>query len=359
MELKKKNKSEKSEKPKSVMQGYGLTVAKYKVNLYQKRIMLAVTSAAQARLDGEQSIVGRNIQVSDGEFPILKIPLDMILQDEDSSNVFAVRQAAKKFMSCAIEYEDSDGNWSALVPIITAEMPKYSSCIYIQVHKLFWNAILDYRRGFRRFDANLAMTFKSVYTIRFFEIISGKTEPITYTIDELKNMFQVTKKYKQVNDFVKRVIVPAKEELDAYSPYSFNFKPVKDGRKIIALTFVPVTYPDRNVSFDQLQLQRRLNLSWDIHDRLVRSYLMDTIGFTTTELRNNIDIFRRASALVDDLLSVLELLHGKSRDKDNPKGWIINALKGKVDDILKDLDSKKKQLSIAQQLAQQFDAKNK
>ena len=35
---------------------------------------------------------------------------------------------------------------------------------------------------------------------------------------------------------------------------------------------------------------------------------------------------------ITDLIGELALLNGKSREKNNPKGWIINALKGKIKD---------------------------
>ena len=59
----------------------------------------------------------------------------------------------------------------------------------------------------------------------------GKTEPIIYPVAKLKEMFAIKDKYKQINDFVRKVIEPAKRELDAAAPYSFDFEPVKDGRK--------------------------------------------------------------------------------------------------------------------------------
>ena len=64
----------------------------------------------------------------------------------------------------------------------------------------------------------------------------------------------------------------------------------------------------------------------------------NSIGFTEVEIKNNIEVFRRASELLPDLLSELALLKGKSRDKNNPKGWIIRALEGKVKDLLEKIE---------------------
>lgn len=73
-----------------------------------------------------------------------------------------------------------------------------------------------------------------------------------------------------------------------------------------------------------------LSLGWDL-DRLIRNYLKQELLFTDQEIRNNIDLFRDAQKKLDLMLE-LSTLKGKSRDKKNPKGYIINALKGKVKD---------------------------
>lgn len=336
--LKPPKKGQLVESSKMILQGYDLTTAKYKANLYQKRMMLAVASAAQSKIEGERHIAGRRFEVKDGEFPIISVPIDLILQDDDSSNIYAVRRAARDFIGRIIEYQDKAGNWIVFSPIVTATIPKYASTIELQVHKLFWEAILDYRSGYRKLDVKRAIALKSVYAIRFYELFSGKTEPITYSVKDLKRMFAIEDKYKLTADLIRKVLEPSKRELDEAAPYSFTYKPVKDGRKIIAFTFMPVHYPQRDDKDTEVRdLQRKLNLSWDIRDRHVRDYLLNSIGFTDVELKNNIELFRRASELLPDLLNELAILKAKSRDKANPKGWIIRSLEGKVNDFLDNL----------------------
>ena len=97
-----------------ILQGYDLTTAKYKANLYQKRMMLAVVSAAQSKIDGVRHIAGQRFKIEEGEFPIISVPIDLILQDDDSSNIFAVRKAAKDFIGRVIEYQAADGSCGIL-----------------------------------------------------------------------------------------------------------------------------------------------------------------------------------------------------------------------------------------------------
>ena len=124
---------------------------------------------------------------------------------------------------------------------------------------------------------------------------------------------------------------PAKEELDAKSPYSFEYKILKEGRSFHSLKLYPKYQPEhRDEELEKHELQKQVSLGWDL-DRLIRNYLKQELLFTDQEIRNNIDLFRDAQKKLDLMLE-LSTLKGKSRDKKNPKGYIINALKGKVKD---------------------------
>ena len=143
------------------------------------------------KIDGVRHIAGQRFKIEEGEFPIISVPIDLILQDDDSSNIFAVRKAAKDFIGRVIRYQAADGSWVVFSPIITATIPRYGSVVQLQVHKLFWEAILDYRSGYRKLDVKRAIALKSVYAIRFYELFSGKTEPIIYPVAKLKEMFAI------------------------------------------------------------------------------------------------------------------------------------------------------------------------
>lgn len=78
------------------------------------------------------------------------------------------------------------------------------------------------------------MKFKSVYAMRFYELMSGQTKPLFVPLDGpdgLRERFCLQGKYERVNDFKRYVIDAAKKELDESSPYSFVAKEEKEGKK--------------------------------------------------------------------------------------------------------------------------------
>lgn len=132
--------------------------------------------------------------------------------------------------------------------------------------------------------------------------------------------------------FVRKVIEPAKNELDELSPYTFEWSANKEGKKIVSFNFYPIFKPEhRDAELYKKELQKQTGLSWDL-GRQVISYLKTSLEFSDKEIKNNRDLFVTAQMELPDIMTELAILRGKSRTKTNPKGWIINALKGKIKD---------------------------
>lgn len=138
--------------------------------------------------------------------------------------------------------------------------------------------------------------------------------------------------YKLTADFIRKVIESAKKELDECSPYTFEWTPQKEGKKIVGFCFYPILQPQfRDNDLYRQEIQKQTNLSWDLN-RQVLGYLKLSLGFSDKEIKNNRAVFIAAQFELPDILGELAILKGKSRDKGNPKGYIINALKGKLKD---------------------------
>ena len=105
-----------------------------------------------------------------------------------------------------------------------------------------WHA--EFSKGYRKYELVTAMQFNSVYSMRFYELLSGQKRPLEFTFEQLREMLCVNDKYKLVGDFKRWVLDIAKRELDESSPYSFNYIEVKEGRKVVGFKFFPTFNPD-------------------------------------------------------------------------------------------------------------------
>lgn len=318
---------------KDLIQSYIMTTAKYDFSVYEKRIIYRLVEMAQGELQGVQFRDDCH-KLEHDLFQTVKItmPVAWLLNGEDDKNYARIKEALQSLQRKIFEYED-DNIWQSISIIALPTIQKFSSVLSFQVHPRVWDCILDFSKGYRKYELKAAMSFKSQYSMRFYELFSNqKNIELTYSVEELKNMFCVADKYKRTNDFVRYVIEPAKKELDAVSPYTFTFSPLKTGRKITAIKFRPIAQPQyRDPNLEKHDLQKQQALSWVLTQE-VRNYLQKSIGFTTKEIKNNLDLFIAAQNTLNDIIGELANLKAKSRTKDNPKGWIINALKGKIKD---------------------------
>jgi plasmid replication initiation protein len=168
--------------------------------------------------------------------------------------------------------------------------------------------------------------------MRFYEMLAGQEDPITYSIEFLRKEFCLEDKYALNKDLIKRVVEAAKNELDAKSPVSFTYHLLKTGRKITHITFTPVKHP-ANAPKDAFfrQSVRKYGTAGQLSADEYR--FLREIGFTDAGIKNNLSLLMECQKSLD-LIYELALIKGKSRTKKNPCGWCIRTLKGKLADSL-------------------------
>lgn len=327
---------------KEQIQSYIFTTAKYDFNVYEKRLLYRLVEMAQCETQGLHFPDDcRRIDHNLWGKVLITLPVASLLSSEEDKNYAKAKKALDSLSEKKFYYEDNKV-WEKLCIIVSPKIQKYKNTMTFEIEPRIWDVILDFSKGFRKYELVTAMNFKSVYSMRFYELMSGQETKLTYSLESLKEMFQVQNKYKLTADFLRYVIEPAKKELDESSPYSFEWSVNKEGRKITSINFYPVFKEERrDPALVKNEQNQQLALSWDLNGQVVR-YLTDSIGFTKIELKNNKDLIIEAQTNIPDILAELALLKGKSREKANPKGWIINALKGKLKDLrgesVQDLD---------------------
>lgn len=320
---------------KQVFQSYVLTTAKYDFSPYEKRIMYRLIVLAQKEIEGIK--LKDNIRkITPTNFGReITMPVSDILKDEQDKNYAIAKAAFKSLSEKHIEYEDEE-IWS-YTPIITApEIKKNSGFVKFYVFDNIWRCLLDFTKGFRKYEFITAMKFKSVYAMRFYELMSGQIKPLFVPLegsDGLRDRFGLQGKYERVNDFKRKVLDVAKAELDEYSPYSFVAKEEKEGRKVIGWTLFPVFYEDREDPALQEQARMakvtaRLQLESNVYD-----YLKFSFDFKADEINKNKKTLIEGQNRIPDFMGFLADLKNGARFADNSKGYVIGAIKKKLQEL--------------------------
>lgn len=324
---------------KEVLQSYILTTAKYDFNIYEKRILYRQVELEQELLLGQQLRPGVIIETSIFKDKQYTIPVKWLLNGEEDKNHARVRQAFKALMTKIIEYETPD-SIGAFPLIQKFRIDKRSEFVTWQVPMEIVDVAVNFAKGFRKYELKVAMTFESIYAMRFYELLSGQKNPLTYTIEQLKDMFKISDKYKLVSDFFRKVIEPAKRELDAKSPYSFDYKINKSGRKYHSITFIPKFQPQyQDEDLEHNRLQQQLSSRWTLSKQEI-DYLHNNFGFTEEEIRKNMDTFKDVLAVTDLLNELARIkskineLNTKGKGIANVKGYVITSLRNTVTRIV-------------------------
>lgn len=320
---------------KELIQSYIFTAAKYDFTAYEKRIMYRLVECAQKEIEG--------IKIKDNMHKIkpvqlgreITLPTASILRNEKDENYTIAKKAFLSLCEKVVIYEDAD-YWTATQIIAKPKISKKEGTVTFLVFDEIWNCILDFTKGYRKYELAIAMKFKSVYAMRFYELMSGQKKPLFVLLegpDGLRERFCLQGKYERVNDFKRYVIDVAKKELDEHSPYSFVAKEEKEGRKVIGWTLFPVFYENREDPALQEQARMakvtaRLQLGNNVYD-----YLKFSFDFKSDEINKNKKILIEGQNRIPDFVGFLGELKKGARLAENPKGYVIGAIKIKLKEI--------------------------
>ena len=99
--------------------------------------------------------------------------------------------------------------------------------------------LIQLKKQFTIISLRYIMKFRSAYSIRLYEIAKSweSAGEFTVSIDELRAMLGLEKKYKLYNDMKRYVIERSKKEINSLSDISIEYKEKKMGRKVTDLVF--------------------------------------------------------------------------------------------------------------------------
>ena len=311
------------------IQSYIFTTAKYDFSAYEKRIMYRLVEFAQDELKGimirdnmrkiTPTLFGREIMM----------PVADILRDENDQNYTIAKKAFRSLAQKGVEYED-DKIWQYTSIISNPKIDKTKGYVIFTVLDDIWRCLLDFTKGYRKYELVTAMQLKSVYSMRMYELMSGQKRPLEFSFEDLKQRFKLKDKYSKSNDFKRWVLDVAKKELDKSSPYSFNYIEVKEGRKVTGFKFFPTSIPDnKDANLYETELRSKVSASAQI-SRETYDYFRYSFEFKVAEISKNKKTIIEGERRIPNFIDFLSSLRAPSTKAKNRIGYVINAIKSKV-----------------------------
>ena len=332
---------------KELIQSYILTTAKYDYSVYEKRILYRIVEQLQLLIEGKT--LNKNYSMQEIPHEDIKLfkftfPFSAFKKNEEDKNHAQIKKALLSLEKKGFEYEDSEV-WETINILYLPKVFKNKEYIGFTLREEIIQAFLDFSKGFKKYELKTAMEFESVYSMRFYELLSNQKTPINYSIDTLKEMFQIENKYKLTADFLRYVIEPAKKELDKCSPYTFHYETIKTGRKITSIRFIPIHQPQfEDESLKKQKAVKQMSNRWFI-PKNIEDYLKYNYEFTNKELNNNLSLFESLYNYLseEELLDFLVELKAQSvlYEIKNITAYLIGSLKNKSEQIFEEKYLKK------------------
>lgn len=333
-----------SKSNKDVYTSYLFTMAKYDFSVYEKRIVYRLIDLAQKEIEG--LLIKDNLRKVHKVGPAREItmPIADILKDEKDENYTIAKKAFKSLATKGLEYED-ENIWVFINIIAAPKFDKKSGTAKFSVFDEIWQCLLNFSRGFRKYELNTIMAFKSVYAMRMYELMSGQKTPLTFVNDSFESLcdrFKLPKTMRATQAFETKVLDIAKTELDESAPYSFTYKREtirsrgRNGEKVIGYTFYPVEMPqNRDQKLEKARLASKVS---NIDSRLgmlnpQASNFLHHLGFSQEEINalKNKTLFVDAQKQLgaDGMIDALEQIRQSAlRSKQTVgNGYYINGLR--------------------------------
>lgn len=335
---------------RDIIESYIVVEARRDLGVYGERLLFRVLESAQKYIYGLNFRDGSGLsQVEIGPWGEAKItiPVKDLLYGDDDRNYSKAKAGIRSMMSKFLEYDNGERYFATQI-LNEADMNTLSGRIIIEVNKNIWSAMLSFSKGYRLVDLETFFKIRGRYAQRILPMISRQTTPLTFSLSDLREQWELRDKYPNSKDFVRNTIAAAKEELDRVSPWTFDYvlnssrsapeNIGKTGRlKVTSVTFFPRRQITRESS---RKLVSEVAPSFILSVEEMQE-LKNTFGFTSDGIRSNLYLFDIAKKNMD-LMSFLRLLRSAGTRARNPQGYVIGALRKHLEETGVDIEKEQR-----------------
>ena len=201
--------------------------ASYQLSAIEQRIVLAAIS----RIPKNQPITDDELYpVSVSELQLLGVHEKTAYRDLKEG----INRLYERSINLSIEDKSIKMRWVQEIQFLDSQ-----SIIGIRFSKPILPFISNLSREFTKYALSDIAGINSAYAIRIYELLVqyrqiGKRE---ISVDSLRTMLELGKKYPLFADFKKRVIDTAVDQINEYSPLKVTYEQKKTGRKVTHIIF--------------------------------------------------------------------------------------------------------------------------
>jgi len=208
-----------------INQNFNLINAKYKLtNLELKFILDAIS-----QLDSKNDKVLQEYEIKISEFK------KMIREGQHTK----LKQFAKHLMNKSILIEQDNGdfevfNWFSKIRYVNNEVK-----FLVRFEESLKPYLLELKERFASYNLKYILPLSSTYSIRIYQLLKEytKLKKKYFIVNDLQDILQVPKSYKNYAKFKQGILKVAERELKEHCDIYFTIEEEKTGRKVTRLIF--------------------------------------------------------------------------------------------------------------------------
>jgi len=223
--------SEKNELLKAE-QANKLVYSSYEMTLNEKRLlMLAICK----------------ISMDMAAFPCMYVKvsdLKKYLEIEGTSLHTKLKETCRRLLKRLVEIEDEKGDWIAHQWVSRCKITRGTGVLEIELHRDLKPYLLELNKHYQSISFEHIAKIHKSHAVRLFEILWHKRNEfglprnkVKIKLEELRKMLAIGKSYPVFYDFKRRILEPAREELEKSTPIRFTYTTEKVARRIMSITF--------------------------------------------------------------------------------------------------------------------------
>lgn len=209
------------------VQDYGLINSKYKLTSSEIKFFLLAISKINDKdfnFDDEYDISLHEIK-------------EAFVNEQNDAQI---KSFAKKMMSKPLYVQLEDGDWEFYSFFTRVKYMKHSGIFKVQIHQDLKLYLLNLTKNFVITEIKYIMLMTSQYAIRMYQLLKQyqKLGGRDFLVDDLCNILQLSKTYSEkFNNFKKKILDVAVEQINANSDLEVSYTVKKLGRKVNEICF--------------------------------------------------------------------------------------------------------------------------
>jgi len=296
-----------------VVQSNAVSSASYDWSLVEKKIFCIILNQIH-----QMEILTRKQQQTILTHKDLMLTFDSNVLLRAINHITIAYKALKGFVGRVIEIKTSN-KWIAVGILCYAEHNKDKHTIEIEISRKILPHVLHLSREFTQYNLSTMLNFASTYSQRFYELCMQYENRgfFYFSIDEMRKMFGLEKRYVKYADLIKKVVEKPRQELQQnyqngnidfffkWSPDTYSMK----GKKITTLNFSVINPAKISRNYPELLYQIRCELFEVFRSRTI----MDSVdwwltynNFEAENLLNRIVELKDVYSTHSDIKNIIE-----------------------------------------------------